>query len=124
MTIDLNLVYSGGINNTVNYKMAENYSASKELMQSNFNNYNEDDKPIEEQELVNIFEEAADKLNEVAKNFARSVRFSVHKETGRIVTEVVDTETDKVIREIPSKEMLDMIAKIKSFVGVIFDLES
>jgi uncharacterized FlaG/YvyC family protein len=34
---------------------------------------------------------------------------------------VVDTSNDKVIRQYPSEEVLDMVAKMENYLGIIFD---
>jgi flagellar protein FlaG len=34
---------------------------------------------------------------------------------------VVDTINDKVIRQIPEEEVLDLVAKMKDYIGLIFD---
>ena len=65
--------------------------------------------------------DAVDKLNKTAVVFDRSLRFSIHEQTRMTMVDVVDTTTDKVIREIPSKEVLDFVAKMKDYMGMIFD---
>jgi flagellar protein FlaG len=47
--------------------------------------------------------------------------FSVYEASGEIMVTVVDKDTGKVIREIPAKEALDLAAKLKEVVGLIFD---
>lgn len=65
--------------------------------------------------------EAVDKLNKTANVFDRALRFQVHDETHRTVVTVVDTANDKVIRQYPSEEVLDMVAKVENYLGLIFD---
>jgi flagellar protein FlaG len=65
--------------------------------------------------------EAVDKLNKTAKVFERSLQFKVHDETHRTMVSVVDTSNDKVIRQYPSEEVLDMVAKMENYLGMIFD---
>lgn len=78
----------------------------------------EDKDPRKVAEKLN---DAVDKLNKTAQVFDRSLRFSVHEQTRVTMVDVVDTNTDKVIREIPSKEVLDFVAKMKDYMGMIFD---
>lgn len=66
-------------------------------------------------------EEAVEKLNKTALIFDRSLKFQVHAGTKETMVSVIDTSTEKVIREIPSKEVLDMISKMKDYLGMIFD---
>ncbi len=79
--------------------------SSKESLQNNEKNLNE----------------AVDKLNRTAKVFERSLQLKVHDETHRTMVSVVDTSNDKVIRQYPSEEVLDMVAKMENYLGIIFD---
>jgi flagellar protein FlaG len=65
--------------------------------------------------------EAVDKLNKTAVIFDRSLRFQVHDKTHRTMVSVVDITSDKVIRQIPSEEVLDLVAKMDDYLGLIFD---
>jgi uncharacterized FlaG/YvyC family protein len=50
-----------------------------------------------------------------------SLKFSVHKDIGRIVITVTDETTGKVIREIPPAELVEFSAKFEDVVGKIFN---
>ncbi|OGK09461.1 MAG: hypothetical protein A2W80_02485 [Candidatus Riflebacteria bacterium GWC2_50_8] len=65
--------------------------------------------------------EAVDKLNKTAVIFDRSLRFQVHDATHRTMVSVVDITNDKVIRQIPNEEVLDLVAKMDDYMGLIFD---
>ena len=65
--------------------------------------------------------EAVDKINKAAVIFDRSLRFQVHEATHRTMVSVIDTVSDKVIRQIPTEEVLDLVAKMNDFIGIIFD---
>ncbi len=60
-------------------------------------------------------------LNEFMKPTFTSLNFKVHDELDRYYVEVVDQDTKKVIREIPSKEILDMYAKMTEYLGLFID---
>jgi flagellar protein FlaG len=66
-------------------------------------------------------DEAVDKLNKAAQVFDRSIRFQIHKKTNRTMVSVVDTANDKVIRQIPNEEVLNLVAKMDDYMGLIFD---
>lgn len=66
-------------------------------------------------------QEAVDKLNKTAVIFDRSLRFQVHDKTHRTMVSVVDMANEKVIRQIPSEEVLDLVAKMDDYLGLIFD---
>jgi flagellar protein FlaG len=65
--------------------------------------------------------EAVDKINKTAVIFDRSLRFQIHEATHRTMVSVVDVVNDKVIRQIPEKEVLDLVAKMQDYIGLIFD---
>jgi flagellar protein FlaG len=65
--------------------------------------------------------EAVDKLNKTAVIFDRSLRFQIHDATHRTMVSVVDITKDKVIRQIPNEEVLDLVAKMEDYMGLIFD---
>jgi len=66
-------------------------------------------------------EEAIEKLNQTAMIFDRGLRFQIHDKTHTPMVAVVDLKSDKVIREIPSKEILDLVSKMRDYLGMIFD---
>ncbi len=65
--------------------------------------------------------DAVDKLNKTAVIFDRSLRFQIHDKTHRTMVSVVDIVQDKVIRQIPTEEVLDLVAKMDDYLGLIFD---
>jgi len=72
---------------------------------------------LSKDELKNIVQG----LNEFLKPTFTSLNFKLHEELDRYYVEVIDQETKKVIREIPSKEILDMYAKMTEYVGLFID---
>ncbi|WP_254119785.1 flagellar protein FlaG [Bacillus sp. FJAT-29790] len=66
-------------------------------------------------------EQIVNGINEFLKPKFTSLNFKMHEELDRYYVEVIDKETKKVIREIPSKELLDMYAKMTDFLGLIID---
>lgn len=65
--------------------------------------------------------DAVDKLNKTAVIFDRSLRFQIHEKTHRTMVSVIDIVQDKVIRQIPNEEVLDLVAKMDDYLGMIFD---
>lgn len=49
------------------------------------------------------------------------LKFALHQKTNRIMVQLVSEKDQKVLREYPSKEFLDMIARIRDFVGIFMD---
>lgn len=79
--------------------------------------------PVEKdpEKLREKLQKGAEQMNQTASLFDRAVRFQLHEATKEMMISVVDPNTDKVIREIPPKEFLDFIAKMKEYIGLVFD---
>lgn len=66
-------------------------------------------------------EEMTDGLNEFMASMNTDIKFLLHQKMGELMVQVVDTKTHKVLRQSPPKELLDSIARIKEFVGMLLD---
>lgn len=60
-------------------------------------------------------------INEFLQPKFTSLSFKLHEDLDRYYVEVVDQNSKEVIREIPSKELLDMYAKMTEFLGLFID---
>lgn len=49
------------------------------------------------------------------------VKFTLHEKLNEYYVQVINDQTMEVIREIPSKKMMDMVAKIHEMVGLLVD---
>lgn len=49
------------------------------------------------------------------------IQFQLHEETKQLIVQVVDTRDGKILKEFPPHELLDTMAKIKEYVGVLLD---
>lgn len=58
---------------------------------------------------------------EVMQRVNTQLTFKKHEGTGRILVELVDIESHEVLREIPPEKMLDIIAGIWEWSGLIID---
>ncbi|WP_425058503.1 hypothetical protein SCACP_31570 [Sporomusa carbonis] len=65
--------------------------------------------------------EVTDELNKFMQIINADLRFAMHEKTQRLMVQVVDTKEQKVLKEFPPHELLDTIAKIRDFVGVLLD---
>ncbi|NOZ74581.1 MAG: flagellar protein FlaG [FCB group bacterium] len=61
--------------------------------------------------------------NSFVKNIGTKLSFVQDDASGRVVILVKDQDSGKVIRQIPSKEMLELLAKMKNLEGMIFNKE-
>ena len=50
--------------------------------------------------------QAASKVNDFVKQIGRSLEFSVHESSGRVIITVRESETGKIVRQIPPEELL------------------
>lgn len=66
-------------------------------------------------------EDALEKLTRSADLFNKGLQFQIHDETHRLIVRVIDRETEQVIREIPPERILDLVASIEAFLGLLFD---
>ncbi len=64
-------------------------------------------------------------LNQIQQNINMihnvSLKFSMHKATGRTMVNVTEQETGELVRQIPPKQILDLAAKINDMIGILFD---
>ncbi|MEJ8305970.1 flagellar protein FlaG [Saccharibacillus sacchari] len=51
----------------------------------------------------------------------KSLEISVHQQTHAIMIKVLNKETGDVIREVPSEKILDVVAKMMEFSGILID---
>ena len=65
--------------------------------------------------------QATEGVNAFLKASSSHVQFTLHEDSGRMMVEVIDDSTSEVIRTIPSKEILDLAAKIGELVGTLLD---
>lgn len=62
-----------------------------------------------------------EEASEALKHVSTELTFRIHEDTGRPIIKLVELGTDKVIREIPSEKMLDVLAGIWEWAGLIVD---
>lgn len=95
----------------------------KEIVEINDNNLykseSEENKSNSENEikLTSSIESASYK----SELFNRSLEFSIHKDTNKIMIKIVDNKTEEVVKEIPPEEILDMMAKFYEIAGILVD---
>jgi flagellar protein FlaG len=75
------------------------------------------EKPIAEKDLNDMIESA----NQFFKLTKTHLNFQFHNETNKYFVKIVNTDTNETLKEIPSKEFLDMVARLQKFAGIIID---
>jgi len=63
---------------------------------------------------VQDLEVAATTIQDYFKNAQSDLKFSVDKDTGRLVFKIVNSATQEVIRQVPSEEVLSMARKLRA----------
>lgn len=62
-----------------------------------------------------------DEAQDVLHRANGQLTFKVHEGTGRILVQVIEKESKEVLREIPPEKMLDVIAGIWQWSGIVVD---
>lgn len=60
-------------------------------------------------------------LNKFLQLLNADLQFAMHEETKQLMVQVIDTKEQKVLKEFPPHELLDTIAKIRDYVGLLLD---
>ena len=58
-------------------------------------------------------------MNRFVEMLTSDLKFEVHDKTHEIMVKFVNTKTGEVLKEYPPKEYLDMIARIRDYVGML-----
>lgn len=77
----------------------------------------QDEKPLSLPDYQNLVEEASAALSVVNTELI----FRVHEGTGRPIIQIVEQGTNNVVREIPPEKMLDVVAGIWEWAGLMVD---
>lgn len=67
------------------------------------------------------YEEMIEEASAALKAVNTELSFRMHEGTGRPFIQLVELETNEVIREIPPEKMLDILAGIWEWAGIIVD---
>lgn len=59
-------------------------------------------------------QQAVSKLNDFVQTTQKSLQFSVDKESGTMITKVIDSETDKVIWQMPTEDAIKLAHSLTS----------
>jgi flagellar protein FlaG len=60
-------------------------------------------------------------LNKFMKSVNTDLQFELHEETKRMMVRFVDRKDQHVIKEFPPHELLDTLAAIRDYVGILLD---
>lgn len=66
-------------------------------------------------------EQVTDKMNKLMQLMNTDLQFSLHEKTKRLIVQMVDKRDGTVLKEFPPHELLDTIANIQEYVGLLLD---
>ena len=95
------------------YKVTENTKISRPAENNNSLNGKENS----EIEIKN----AVSKINKVLEGEGTHLQYEKHEVLNQMIIKVIDDNTNEVIKEIPSKKILDMVAKMCELAGILVD---
>lgn len=70
-----------------------------------------------EERLAKVTEQ----IRVAASIFSKKLDFILDKSSGRLVVRVLNADTEEIIRELPPQKLLELAARIREDLGVIFD---
>jgi len=66
-------------------------------------------------------EEMTKSLNDFMRMINTDIRFTLHEGTNRLMVQVIDMRNNEVIKEFPPRELLDTLAAISDYIGMLLD---
>lgn len=85
-------------------------------------NFNKGEEQSKKQELTRDETlELTKLLNEYMRRNNANLQFEIHEKTDRLMVKFVDRTDQRVIKEFPPRELLDTLAAIQEYVGVLLD---
>jgi len=76
-----------------------------------------ENKRLEREDIVPVVEE----MNKFMQAVNTDLQFAIHEKTNQMMVQMVDAQTQRVVKEFPAHELLDMVAKIREYVGFLLD---
>lgn len=66
-------------------------------------------------------ERQVESLNKFMQSSTTHLKFTLHEKLNEYYVQVVSDTDNTVVREIPSKKMMDMVAKMQEMIGLLVD---
>ncbi|MBU3126681.1 flagellar protein FlaG [Clostridium tagluense] len=109
----------GGINQNKSLDLDKLYKASEN---SKVPKSTESNNSIDEKENIEIeVENAVSKINKLLEGQSTHIQYEKHDALNQMIIKVIDNDTNEVIKEIPSRKILDMVAKMCQMAGILVD---
>lgn len=65
--------------------------------------------------------QVTDEMNSIVQALNTRIQFQLHDKMKQLMVQVVDIKDGKVLKEFPPHELLDVMAKIREYVGSLID---
>lgn len=105
---------------TVPDELSVNKATSPNKSEPGKNQSHSDDQGKEELTREDI-NKLTDHLNKFMTTINADLQFELHEETKRMMVRFVNKKDHQVIKEFPPKELLDTLAAIRDYVGLLLD---
>jgi flagellar protein FlaG len=119
-------IYVSNVESTTQ-KMDSQKSISEENMAKTEQEKQNEQKLIEKEEMTNEeVQQSVKKMNQIFNTLNQKLSFEIFEDENdrskdELYVALIDKETEKVVKEIPPKEILEMRARIKEYVGMLID---
>ena len=60
-------------------------------------------------------------INKLLQSTNTHLKFTLHEELNEYYVQVIDEQTNEVVKEIPSKKVMDIVAKMHEMIGLLVD---
>ena len=121
----MNIAESGidiASNNASSYRQEAAYNTSKmsslEFQKQEFETQKEKN---DTEEQKNKLKELTQQLNKALSPLNTNITFNFSEDIDGLYITVSERDTNRLIRKIPSEEAMQLMAKMKEIVGIIFD---
>jgi flagellar protein FlaG len=112
----------GGINQSKPLEVDKVYKAPQNTKIPQGSKASENNNSFGEKENNEIeVKNAVAKINKVLEGEGSHLQYEKHDVLNQMIIRVIDNKTNEVINEIPSKKILDMVAKMCEMAGVLVD---
>jgi flagellar protein FlaG len=74
-------------------------------------------KTLSETELTKV----TDELNNFMGEMNTDIKFAWHYKTNQLIVQVEDSRSHRILKECPAHEVLDMVARMRDYVGGLVD---
>ncbi|MED1745806.1 flagellar protein FlaG [Brevibacillus borstelensis] len=76
---------------------------------------------LDKQHSIGEIESEIAGINKWLQTTSSHIKFTLHEDLNEYYVQVINDQTNEVIREIPSKKVMDMVAKMHEMIGLLVD---